>query len=208
MPHVEPRAGMAWEALPDRSLELRRLSDGLRLARHENVFAHLPSEFAALSPDGRWFVWGGASTELYILNLADGRRERLNGHRYDVASIVFTPDGQSFVSGGTDGLIIEWGTAAPHRSRELGRHLTSVGQMAFSPDGRVLASQEPGLGLHLWHPKTLREVGYLKLPDESAGQWLGFSQEGNWLAARASDGTIRLLPVAGSNPLGEPPVGR
>jgi hypothetical protein len=34
-----------------------------------------------------------------MLNLASGTRERLEGHPYDVAAVVFAPDGKSFVTG-------------------------------------------------------------------------------------------------------------
>ena len=167
------------------------------MVRHEaDIFHQLSIIAAALSPDGRWFVWGGVSTELHILDIATGQRTSLEGHHYEVASVEFAPDGKTFVTGGTDGLLFVWETAAPHRRQELGRHMTSVGQMAFSPDGRVLATHEGGLGIHLWHPATGREVGFLSVPDDGSGQWLGFSPEGDRLALRLSDGRIRVFPVA------------
>jgi len=81
----------------------------------------------------------------------------------------------------------------------LGRHMTSVGQLTFSPDGRVIAAQEGGLGIHLWHPNTGREVGFLPVPDDGGGQWLGFLPEGDRLAMRLGTGEIRLFPVAGKS---------
>ena len=194
--HVEPKAGLIWAQLEDGSLDIRRMSDGKRIRRYAAVFPPVPIIAAALSPDGNWFVWSGASAELNILELATGQRSRLEGHRYEVASMVFAPDGKTFVSGGVDGLLLSWETAAPHLMHELGRMMTSVGQLAFSPDGRVLAAHEGGLGIHLWHPATGREVGFLPVPDDGSGQWLGFSPEGNRLAIRLSSGEIRIFPVA------------
>jgi WD40 repeat protein len=196
MPHVEPKAGLLWLELGDRSLEIRRLSDGRHIARFPDIFPDLSVIAAALSPDGKWFVWGGRSTELNILNVATGKRERLEGHNYEVASVIFSPTEDKFFSGGVDGLLFSWETAAPHRRRELGRHMTSVGQMAFSPDGRVLAAHEGAVGIHLWHPATGREVGLLSIPDDGSGQWLGFSPEGDKLAIRLGSGEIRIFPVA------------
>ena len=74
--------------------------------------------------------------------------------------------------------------------------MTSVGQLAFSPDGRVLAAQEGGLGVRLWHPATAREVDFLKAPDDGNNQWVGFSLEGNWFGLRLGNGEVRLFPVA------------
>jgi len=196
-PHIVPTADLIWAELGDGSLEIRRLHDGQPVARHANIFSHLRTIAATLSPDGKWFVWGGLSTELYILDLSTGQRVSLEGHRYDIASVVFAPDGKTFVTGGTDGLLLTWEAAAPHRMTELGRHMTSVGQIAFSADGRVLATHEGGFGLHLWHPATRREVGSLSVPDDGSGQWLGFSPEGDRLALRLGTGEIRIFPIAG-----------
>jgi len=196
MPHVEPKAGLLWLELGDRSLEIRRLSDGRHIAKYPDIFPDLSVIAAALSPDGKWFIWSGQSTELNILNVATGKRERLEGHNYEVASVIFSPTEDKFFSGGVDGLLFSWETAAPHRRRELGRHMTSVGQMAFSPDGRVLAAHEGGVGIHLWHPATGREVGLLAIPDDGSGQWLGFSPEGDRLAIRLGSGEIRVFPIA------------
>lgn len=196
VPHLEPKAGLVWAQLSDNSLDVRRLSDGKIIARIPDVFPDLPIISAALSPDGRWFIWSGTSTELFILDVVTGQRSLLQGHRYEVASMAFAPDGKSFVSGGVDGLLLSWETVPPHRMHELGRMLTSVGQLAFSPDGRVLAAHEGGVGIHLWHPATDREVGFLPVPDDGSGQWLGFSPEGDRLALRLSNGEIRAFPIA------------
>jgi WD40 repeat protein len=210
VPHIEPKPGLMWAQLGDSSLDIRRLGDGRRVARYPDVFPSLPIIAAELSPDGRWFVWSGSSAELHILDLVTGQRSLLEGHRYEVASLVFAPDGKTFVSGGVDGLLLSWETAAPHRLHELGRLMTSVGQLAFSPDGRVLAAHEGGLGIHLWHPATGREVGFLSVPDDGSGQWLGFSPEGDRLAIRLSTGDIRIFPIAdkmASSPQGKRPRG-
>ena len=196
VPLSAPGSGLMWAELGDLSLDLVSLHDGHRVARFSKVFPPLDIIAAALSPDGKWFVWSGLSTELHILNVATGERQQLDGHRYDVASVEFAPDGKTFVTGGTDGLLLSWDTAAPHHMRELGRHMTSVGQIAFSPDGRVLAAHEGGLGIHLWHPATNREVGFLSVPDDGSGQWLGFSPEGDRLALRLSTGDIRVFPIS------------
>jgi len=65
--------------LADGSMDIRRLPDGRRVTHYPNVFPQLPTIAAALSPDGRWFVWGGKSTELHILDLATGQRRELEG---------------------------------------------------------------------------------------------------------------------------------
>jgi WD40 repeat protein len=194
-PTVTASAGLAWAALTDGSLVIHRLADGARVVRVENVFTtRIP--FAALSPDGHWFVWGCASTELFILDLVSGRREQLIGHRYEVSSVLFSPDGRSFVTGGTDGLLFEWKTTGDHRRRTIGQHLTSVGLLAFSPDGKVLLSHEPSAGVHLWDVATAREVCFIAAREEGDRGWFGVSPDGRWVGLRQESGEIRVLPVA------------
>jgi WD40 repeat protein len=195
VPEIVPEAGRAWVALADRSLVVYRSDDGRRVGRYENVFVH-PTGAVALSPNGRHFVWGGVSTELFMLDLDMGRRLALGGHRYEVSCVAFAPDGQTFLSGGADGLIIEWDARSGRQLRELGRHATSVGRLAYSPDGKVVLSQEQGVGIHLWQPATGREVGFIPEKRAEANQWLGISPDGRWFGLRLADGTIRTIRIA------------
>jgi WD40 repeat protein len=131
-----------------------------------------------------------------MLDLDTGRRLSLGGHRYEVSCVAFAPDGQTFLSGGADGLIIEWDARSGHRLRELGRHATSVGRLAYSPDGKVVFSEEQGVGIHLWHPATGREVGFIPEKRAQANQWLGVSPDARWFGVRLADGTIRTIRIA------------
>ena len=117
------------------------------------------------------------------------------GHRYEVSSVLFSADGRTFVTGGTDGLLFEWQTAGDHRRRAIGQHLTSVGLLAFSPDGKVLLSHEPRAGVHLWDVATAREVGFIAAREEGDRGWFGISPDGRWVGLRQQSGEIRVLPV-------------
>ncbi|HUG10435.1 MAG TPA: serine/threonine-protein kinase [Opitutaceae bacterium] len=195
-PHVVVSAGISWAALRGGALEFRRLNDGHRLDRFEDIFITRRFQLGVSSPDGRWFVWTRSLKTPFILDRATGRSVALEGHHYDVAVIVFTPEGDTFITGGHDGLIYEWTTAAPHHRRELARHRTSVGQIGFSADGRVLVSQEPDVGVRFWNRATEREVAFLPEAVTGAGEWGEFSLEGDWYAQRRADGEVRVWPVA------------
>jgi WD40 repeat protein len=195
-PNAVPEAGLAWTALTDGSLVIHRLNDGRRVAHHGGLGLR---RFwaAAMSPDGKRFVWGGLSRELFMLDLGTGRKTSLQGHYYDVSAISFSPDGKFFLSGGTDGLLIAWDAATGNQLWQLGSHTTSVGRIVFSPDGRVVLSHEEGVGIHLWHPATLREVGFLDTKEDAGiDQWLGLSPDGRWLAFRQENGVVGVFPVA------------
>jgi eukaryotic-like serine/threonine-protein kinase len=196
-------ARCAWVPLNDGALVIHDLDDGRRTARHESVFARSPPRAAALSPDGRRFVWGGVSGELFHLDLETGQRRSLSGHRYDVASVAFAPDGRSFVTGGVDGFLFIWDTMTGQRLHDLGQHATSADQLTFTPDGRLLFASEVGVGIHLWHLATLREVGFIEAKDPGVDQWVEASPDGRWLGLRMSDGDVRTFPIA--SPQGELP---
>jgi WD40 repeat protein len=65
--------------------------------------------------------------------------------------------------------------------------------VAFSPDGRTLASLGHNESLKLWHVPTLREV--LSENEPHAGLWLLFSPDGGKLAVETDADKLRLLPA-------------
>jgi RNA polymerase sigma factor (sigma-70 family) len=77
------------------------------------------------------------------------------------------------------------------------RHLTGVTAVAYSPDGKTLASATGGVGEHgvsLWETATGKEVRVLKHRG-----WLSavaFSPDGKLLASGSQDDTLRLWDVS------------
>ena len=76
-----------------------------------------------------------------------------------------------------------------------GRHWGHVYCLAYSPDGKTLASGGDEKAVHLWDAVTLREVALLRHTDSVPA--LAFSPDGRTLAAGAADGTIRLWDLRG-----------
>lgn len=199
-PRVNIAGALAWAATSDGALEIRHLADGRLARRVDGVFSASGPIVAALSPDGRTFVWTREARQLHVLDLPSDTRTRLEGHHYDVPAVVFAPDGRSFVTGGHDGLIFEWTSEPPHRRRELHRLRTSVGQLGFSHDERIFVAHEPNVGVRFWDRPSGREVAILPEPDTGASQWGDFSLEGGWFALRRADGIIRAWRIAPGTP--------
>ena len=143
----------------------------------------------------------------------------LVGHKYTVHSVVFSPDGQTLASGGEDNTIILWDTTTGEHARTLARptgpfvgptdtlfgHTDTVYSVAFSPDGKTLASGSEDNTVILWdtttgeHIKTLaRSTGPFVGPtDPLAGHTdtvysVAFSPDGKTLASGSADNTIIL----------------
>jgi WD40 repeat protein len=67
--------------------------------------------------------------------------------------------------------------------------------VAFSPDGRLLASGSDDQTVKLWDVETGQEVRTLR--GHNGGVWsVAFSPDGRLLASGSGDGTVKLWDVA------------
>jgi WD40 repeat protein len=90
-----------------------------------------------------------------------------------------------------DGTIRLWRTRDGASAGMLPGHLEETTEVAFSPDGRTLASIGEEESLKLWQLPTLREVFLLPLPH--AGHHLQFSPDGKRLAVNTDADKLLIL---------------
>jgi WD40 repeat protein len=169
----------------------------------------------AFSPDGQTLASGGADRRVILWDVRARRRlGTLAGHTDWVQTVAFSRDGRTLASGGTDRRVMLWDVAtrrrlgtltapgglAPSMNQEgldIGdeRLYSWVQKVAFSPDGRTLASAGPDRRVHLWDVDGRRHLASLTGHTEDVHS-VTFSPDGRTLASGGVDQAVILWDVS------------
>ncbi len=178
----------------------------------------------AFSPDGKIFASGSADNTITLWDIAEKKQiAELTGHTYSVYSVAFSPDGKLLAlservfrntsNTGITGIILcnitEKCNITEEEITELKGHTESVNSVAFSPDGRILASGSRDKTIRLWNVeegKQIVELVELKGHTDSVSS-VAFSPDGKILASGSRDKTIILWDVEKKEKI-EPTLGR
>ncbi|MDX6613966.1 MAG: hypothetical protein QOD75_3152 [Blastocatellia bacterium] len=129
-----------------------------------------------------------------LWEVATGRELRtLAGHGLSILQIAFGPEGKTIA--GTDGRFIRlWDTASGNEILTIqgGDRFWSV---AFSPDGKTLASGNTDGTIQLWEVASGRELRTLNAHSGGVTS-VAFSPDGKTLASGGRDNAVRLWDVA------------
>jgi WD40 repeat protein len=109
----------------------------------------------------------------------------LTGHAYIVRAEAFSPDGKTFASGDSHGIIKLWDVATGRDLRTLAGHAGGINCIAFSTDGKTLASASDDDTVKLWDRASGKELGGIYLFGEN--DWTVIAPDGRFDTSNLDD---------------------
>jgi WD40 repeat protein len=160
---------------------------------------HFPPQALLFSPDGRLFLTAGTTDGVKLHETATGKEVRslLEPTTANAVSIAIAPDGRSVAAASFDGRVWVWeaATGGPRRQWEGEKQVPPA--LAFTADGRMLATTDGKGGIHFRQLATDKEV---KTLTGHEGPVTALAFAGGRMLSVSRDGTALVWDVSGVKP--------
>lgn len=153
------------------------------------------------SPDGQWLVIAmGTKMVLYDATTMEMVRTLRGSHQNPINSLDFSPApmGQAMLlisSAINEPWVQVWNVQNGQPVRKLGGHTGWIRSLAFSPDGKLIATGSTDLTINLWNAHDGTLLRTLKGHTDMVSH-VTFSPDSSRLASTARDGSVRLWDVS------------
>ncbi|MCP4191142.1 MAG: WD40 repeat domain-containing protein [Planctomycetaceae bacterium] len=198
--HASTIADVGWN--PDGS--------GVGVAAYYGISLHVPGKQSkprkyswkgsslalAWSPDTKYIATGEQDSTVHFWHVKSGEDAQMWGFPTKVLELSWNSSGRWLATGGSDTVVL-WDCSGKgpsgRKPREYQAHTNKLTQLAFQPDGQLLASADTDAFLFLWDPiKHKKIVGGLSLSSPaSCMQW----RDGGRLAVGQKDGKVVVLEL-------------
>jgi len=136
-------------------------------------------------------LWTGPAQALWVPAQSVPGEGKLSGHKHEIFSVAFSPDGNYLASGSFDGTTRIWETKNWSLLHELAGHANWISAVAFSPDGRWLATAGLDRRVQIWDLITGANL-FSSMEHTKGVLSLVFSPDGKQLASGGLDGRILI----------------
>ena len=150
----------------------------------------------AWSPDAKYMATGEQDSTVHFWHVKSGEDAQMWGFPTKVLELSWDSTGRWLATGGGASICL-WDCNGPgpagRAPRQFDAHLSKLTQLAFQPDGRLLASADTEGYLFLWEPfQHNKVIGALSLSAPATClRWL----KGGKLAVGQRDGTVALFEL-------------